>query len=158
MAFTLNETYFSGKFAIWRYLTSKSSKIAQVEVFGHFLDFAPLVFLDFGHNDWCAWCLVVFLQFTGPVNVFLLFFNMANLLQIKLWEFLEKIGRKNVIKKHPWKIKHLWNCRPDLGATLPIFNQCLTSISTENIRKPGVFSGYRSGKLVENGLIYSEED
>ena len=26
MTFNLNETYFSGKFAIWRYLTSKSSK------------------------------------------------------------------------------------------------------------------------------------
>ena len=26
-------------------------KIAQIEVFGHFLDFALLVFLDFAHND-----------------------------------------------------------------------------------------------------------
>ena len=26
-------------------------KNAQVEVFGHFLDFASLVFLDFAHND-----------------------------------------------------------------------------------------------------------
>ena len=49
-------------------------KIAQIEVFGHFLDFAPLVFLDFAHTDRRAWCLVVFLQFSGPVNVFL-FFN-----------------------------------------------------------------------------------
>ena len=46
-------------------------KIAQIEVFGHFLDFASLVFLDFEHNDRWAWCLVVFLQFVGPVNVFL---------------------------------------------------------------------------------------
>ena len=46
-------------------------KIAQVEVFGHFLDFALLVFLDFAHNDRWAWCLVVFLQFAGSVNVFL---------------------------------------------------------------------------------------
>ena len=105
MAFTLNETYFSGKFTIWRYLTSISSKIAQVEVFGHFLDFAPLVFLDFGHNDWCAWCLVVFLQFTGPVNVFLLFFNMANLLQIKLWEVLEKNRSEKCYQKTPVKDK-----------------------------------------------------
>ena len=30
---------------------SKSSKIAQIEVFGYFLDFASLVFLDFAHND-----------------------------------------------------------------------------------------------------------
>ena len=46
-------------------------KIAQIEVFGHFLDIASLVFLDFAHNDRWAWCLVVFLQFAGPVNVFL---------------------------------------------------------------------------------------
>ena len=51
MTFNLNETYFSEKLAIWRYLISKSSKIAQTEVFGHFLDFASLVFLDFAHND-----------------------------------------------------------------------------------------------------------
>ena len=67
MTFNLNETYFSEKFAIWRYLTSKSSKkIAQIEVFGHFLDFALSVFFD----RWTR-CLVVFLQFTGSVNVFL---------------------------------------------------------------------------------------
>ena len=46
-------------------------KIAQIEVFGHFLDFASLVFLDFAHNDRWTWCLVVFLQFAGPVNAFL---------------------------------------------------------------------------------------
>ena len=71
MTFNLNETYFSEKFAIWRYLTSKSSKkIAQIEVFGHFLDFPLLVFLDFADNDRRA-SLVVFLQFAGPVNVLL---------------------------------------------------------------------------------------
>ena len=47
--------------------------IAQIEVFGHFLDFTSLVFLDFAHNDRWAWCLVVFLQFAGPVSVFLFF-------------------------------------------------------------------------------------
>ena len=26
-------------------------KIAQIEIFGHFLDFASLVFFDFAHND-----------------------------------------------------------------------------------------------------------
>ena len=26
-------------------------KIVQIEVFGHFLDFTLLVFLDFAHND-----------------------------------------------------------------------------------------------------------
>ena len=45
-------------------------KIAQIEVYGHFLDFEWLVFLDFAHR-W-AWCLVAFLQLVGPVNVFLL--------------------------------------------------------------------------------------
>ena len=44
-------------------------KIAQIEVFGHFLDFALLVFLDFAHNNRWARCVVVFLQFAGPVNV-----------------------------------------------------------------------------------------
>ena len=73
MTFNLNENYFSEKFAIRRYLTSKSSKIAQIEIFGHFLDFASLVFLGFAHNDRWAWCLVVFLQFAGPVNIFLFF-------------------------------------------------------------------------------------
>ena len=72
MTFNLNETYFLEKLAIWRYLTSKSSKkLAQIEVFDHFLDLASLVFLDFAHNDRWA-CLVVFLQFAAPVNVFLL--------------------------------------------------------------------------------------
>ena len=46
-------------------------KIAQIELFGNFLDFASLVFLDFAHNDRWAWCLVVFLQFGGSVNEFL---------------------------------------------------------------------------------------
>ena len=39
----------------------------------------------------------------------------------------------------------------------PVFNQCSTSIPSENIRKPrtfsDVFKGYRSGTLVENELI-----
>ena len=47
-------------------------KIAQIEVFGHFLDFASVVFLDFAHNNRWAWYLVVFLQFAGPLNIFLL--------------------------------------------------------------------------------------
>ena len=47
-------------------------KNSQIEVFGHFHHFASLVFLDFVHNDTLGWCLVVFLQFIGPVNVFLL--------------------------------------------------------------------------------------
>ena len=51
MTFNLNETYSSEKFGIWRYLTSKSSKIAQIEIFGQFVDFASLGFIDFAHND-----------------------------------------------------------------------------------------------------------
>ena len=48
-------------------------KIAQIEVFGHFLDFTSLLFLNFTYNDMWAWCLVVFSQFADPVNVFLFF-------------------------------------------------------------------------------------
>ena len=47
-------------------------KNTQIDAFGHFLNFAWLVFLDFAHNGRWAWCLVVFLQFAGTVNVFLL--------------------------------------------------------------------------------------
>ena len=50
-------------------------KIAQIEVFGHFLDFALLVFLDIPRNGRWAWCLVIFLQFARPVNVFLFRFD-----------------------------------------------------------------------------------
>ena len=53
-------------------------KIAQIEVFGHFLDFASLVFIDCAHNDRWAWYLVVFLQFAGPVNVFLFFIQLQS--------------------------------------------------------------------------------
>ena len=35
-------------------------KIAQIEVFGCFLDFTLLVFLGFAHNDRWAKCLAVF--------------------------------------------------------------------------------------------------
>ena len=42
-------------------------KNAQIEDFGHFLDFTSLVFLDFVHNDRWVWCLVfvVFKIFTN---------------------------------------------------------------------------------------------
>ena len=58
---------------LW-YFSQKHQKFSQIEVFGHFLDFAS-VFLDFGHNERWAWCLVVFLQFVSPVNVLLLYFE-----------------------------------------------------------------------------------
>ena len=51
MTFNLNETYFSEKFSIWRYLTLKLSKNCPNWGFDHFLHFASLVFLDFAHND-----------------------------------------------------------------------------------------------------------
>ena len=52
MTLNLTETCISENFAISRYLASKSpKKTAQIEVFGHFLDFALLVFLDFALND-----------------------------------------------------------------------------------------------------------
>ena len=70
MTFNLNETFFSERFVIWRYLTSKSSKNSQIEVFGNFLDVESLVFFNFALNDRWAWCLVVFVQFAGTVNVF----------------------------------------------------------------------------------------
>ena len=83
MISNLTETYFSEKFAIWIYLTSKmSKKISQIEVFGHFLDFPTLVFLDFAYNDRWAWYLLVFLQFTGPVNGFS--FYMSLICTVKL--------------------------------------------------------------------------
>ena len=59
------------------------NKIPQIEVFGHFLDFASLVFLYFAHNDRWAWYLVVFLQFAGPVNVFLFFWGIPKCLQVQ---------------------------------------------------------------------------
>ena len=75
MTFNLNKNYFSEKFAIWDIWPRNRHKIAQIEVFGHFLDFASLVFLDFARNDRWAWCLVVFLQFACPVvySCYLLF-------------------------------------------------------------------------------------
>ena len=42
-------------------------KIAQIEVFGCFLDFTLLVFLGFAHNDRWAKCLVVFF-YDSPVQ------------------------------------------------------------------------------------------
>ena len=51
-------------------------KIAQFDVFGHFLDFASLLFFDFAYNGRWTWCLLVFLQFAGPVNVFLFYISL----------------------------------------------------------------------------------
>ena len=70
-------------------------KIVQIEVFGNFLDFGSLVFLDFAHNDRWALCLVVFLKLAGPVNGFLLRLDCEQLhlstklgnLEASLWGF-----------------------------------------------------------------------
>ena len=84
---------------IWmRYLTLKYlkeifeleivKKLPKLRFFGHFLDFASLVYFDFTLNDRWVWCLVVFFQFTSPVNVFLLllllFINKTLFMPLKL--------------------------------------------------------------------------
>ena len=54
-------------------------KMALIEVFDYFLDFASLVFLHFAHNDRWAWCLVAFLQFAGPVSQCILVHLLRNI-------------------------------------------------------------------------------
>ena len=99
MTFNLNETYWQCLTSKWRYLTSKSPKIVQIEVFGHFLDFASLVFLDFAHNVRRA-CLVVFLQFASPVNVSLFLQVFRNVPKIlKSTRFLLTTSGKSLKKK-----------------------------------------------------------
>ena len=73
MTFTLNETYFQKNLQFEDIWPRNRQKIAQIEVFGHFSDFALLVFRDFPHDRWA--CLAVFLEFAGPVNVFLFYKN-----------------------------------------------------------------------------------
>ena len=51
MTFNLIEAYFSENLQFGDILLRYRQKIAQIEDFGHFLDFASLVFLDFAHND-----------------------------------------------------------------------------------------------------------
>ena len=66
VTFNLNETYSSGKFAISRYLASKSSQRKPILTF--FTIFSTL------HHQFSLIlhrraCLVVFLQFAGPANI-----------------------------------------------------------------------------------------
>ena len=61
-------------------------EVAQIEVFGHFLNFASLVFLDFAHNGRWAWCVVVFLKFVGPVSVFLFCKDSRSVVSINIKE------------------------------------------------------------------------
>ena len=67
---------------IWPQMSKSPKKIAQIKVFGHFLDFAWLVFLDFPHTDRWAWFIVVFLQFAGSVNAFLLIERKGSFLDV----------------------------------------------------------------------------
>ena len=87
LTFNLNETYFSEKFAIWRYLTSKSSNFGLASKLCNSKTADSLVFLDYAHNDRWAWCLIVFLQLAGPVNVFLflLIFYLRYFIKIKIF-------------------------------------------------------------------------
>ena len=75
MSFNLNEIYFSEKCPIWRYLEIFDlqivKKLPKLRFLAIFLTLYHYFFLDFAHDDRCVWCLV-FLQFAGPVNVFLL--------------------------------------------------------------------------------------
>ena len=79
MTFNSYETYFQKNLQFGDIWPRNRQKIAQIEAFHHFLDFASWIFLDFANNDRWAWCLVVFLQFAGPVNVFL--FNWKTILR-----------------------------------------------------------------------------
>ena len=72
--FNFNEPIFQKNLQFGDITPRHRQKNSKIEVFGHFMDFASLDFLDFAHNDRLAWCLVNFLQFAGPVNVFLFLF------------------------------------------------------------------------------------
>ena len=85
MTFNLNETYFSEKFAILRYLTSKSSTNCPNWGFWSFSWLCIISFSYFAHNDRWAWCVFVFWNFTAPVNVFLLCRNIDNYQVLQLY-------------------------------------------------------------------------
>ena len=60
ITFNLNETPIFQKNLQFREIWPQNrQKIAQIEAFRHFLDFALVVFLDFPHNDRWAWCLTI---------------------------------------------------------------------------------------------------
>ena len=71
MTTSLDETFSQKNLQFGDIWFRSRQNIAQIEVFGHSLDFASLVFLDFAPNDRWAWCLVVFLKFAISVNAFL---------------------------------------------------------------------------------------
>ena len=100
MTFHLNETYFTEKLAIWRYLTSKLSK--KCPKWGLcFWSFLRLCVLRW------AWCLFVFLRFDVPVNVFLFRVGLAR----NYVHYYYKISSK-------WKkIKQIWSKSEPLTST-----------------------------------------
>ena len=81
MAFNLNETYFSEKIAIWRYVTSKLTKSCPNWCFW---PFSQLCIISFP-------CLFVFIQFDGPVNVFLFSFlhQFIDLKKKTRWQLIQ---------------------------------------------------------------------
>ena len=98
-------------------------KIAQIEVFGHFLDFASSVFFDFAHNDRWTWCLVIFLQFAGPVNVFFLRHTWSQSTRKELEKYLSRISsfyrssrRRRSPKKAFWKFRNVYKKTPVLDS------------------------------------------
>ena len=48
--------------------------LSKLRFWGIFSNLHHHVFLDFAHDDSWAWCLVVFSQFAGPVNLFLFYY------------------------------------------------------------------------------------
>ena len=64
------KTNFQKKLQFGYIWPRKSSKNCPNWCFWPFFDFASLAFSDFAHNDKWAWCLIVFLQFADPVNIF----------------------------------------------------------------------------------------
>ena len=106
---------FQKTFQFWNSWPRNRQKIAQIEVFGHFLDFASLVFFDFPDNDRWTWCLVVFLQFAGPVNLFLLRTLdyhapiKKNTLRANLNSFMSKALHKAIMMRSRMKNLYLKN-------------------------------------------------
>ena len=74
MTFNVNETYFSEKkFNLGIFDLKLVQKLLKLRFLAMFST-SIISFLWFLYNDRWAWCLVAFLQFTGPVNVFLLWY------------------------------------------------------------------------------------
>ena len=91
-------------------------------------------------------------QSFGPINTF---FFINTMIITVIWKFACWEGKTKHIKlynNHFRYITYAANEANNAGFHRPIFNQCSTSIPLENITKLEVFRGYRSGRLVENGL------